>query len=262
MSSEDPDSYPPIGFFGPLRFAIRLIAMLAWIALCVPIYYLSMPFGRHHNWPPRFLYGIAWILSIRIVTEGVRIKEDVFYVANHLSWIDIPIIGGITGTAFVSKAEIRDWPVTGWLATLNNTVFVTREARMNVDKQIAELSDALANHQPITIFPEGTTTDGTELLPFKASLFAVLVPPPRGIRVQPILLDFLGHGPTIGWVGTEGAVHYSWRMMCRREIIPVRVVFLEPFDPMHCNNRKEIAATARERIRKALVASLGGKQVL
>ncbi|NNC73537.1 MAG: 1-acyl-sn-glycerol-3-phosphate acyltransferase [Sphingomonadaceae bacterium] len=262
MTSKDPASYPPIGFFGPVRFVLRLFAMFGWIALCLILYYVSKPFISPSPWPQRFLYGIAWILNIRMTTEGMRLKEDVFYVANHLSWIDIPIIGGLTGSAFVSKAEIRDWPITGWLGTLNNTVWISRDDRMGVGRQIEELKTALDGHQPITVFPEGTTSDGTGLLPFKPSLFAVLAPPPRGIRIQPILLDFLGTGPEVAWVGTEGAEHYTWRMMCRREIIPVRVVFLEPFDPAHCNNRKEIAATAREQIRKALAASLGGKPVL
>ena len=66
----------------------------------------------------------------------------------------------------------------------------------------------------------------------------------------------------VGWIGTEGALHYTWRIMCRRDVIPVRMVFLTPFDPSHCNDRKEIAQTAREQIRRALSASLGGKPVL
>ncbi|WP_299324272.1 1-acyl-sn-glycerol-3-phosphate acyltransferase [Parasphingopyxis sp.] len=262
MSTENPESYPPIGFFGPVRFLLRLIAMFGLLGVCLILHGGYRLAGQASPWPPRFLFGIAWILNIRIVTEGVPLKEDVFYVSNHLSWIDIPIIGGVTRSAFVAKAEIRRWPITGWLATLNHTVFVSRGDRLGVGRQIEELKEAIADHQPITIFPEGTTTDGTSLLPFKPSLFAVLVPPPRGIRVQPILLDFQGTGPEVGWIGTEGALHYTWRIMCRRAVIPVRIVFLTPFDPSHCNDRKEIAATAREQIRQALSASLGGRAVL
>ena len=262
MTTAAPESYPPIGFFGPVRFVFRLLAMIGLLLLCLPLHYLYKAFGYVSPWPARFLFGIAWICNVRIVTEGVRLQEDVFYVSNHLSWLDIPILGGMTRSAFVAQDGIAKWPIIGWLASLNNTVFVSREKRLSVGNQVDTLREALDDHQPVTIFPEGTTTDGTSLLPFKAPLFAVLAPPPRGIRVQPLLLDYYGLGPETAWVGEESAPHNAWRIMCRRDIIPVRLVFLQPFDPIHYNNRKEIAATAREQIRQALSASLGGRAVL
>ncbi|MEO1168449.1 MAG: lysophospholipid acyltransferase family protein [Pseudomonadota bacterium] len=262
MTTEAPDSYPPIGFFGPLRFVFRFLAMLGLLMLCLPPHYLYRVFGYPSPWPSRFLFGIAWICNVRIATEGVRLKEDVFYVANHLSWLDIPIVGGMTRSAFVAQDGIAKWPVIGWLAAINNTIFVSRQNRLSVGSQVDILREALHDHQPVTIFPEGTTTDGTSLLPFKPPLFAVLAPPPRGIRIQPLLLDYYGLGPETAWVGEESAPHNAWRILCRRNVIPVRLVFLDPFDPAQCNDRKEIAATAREQIRQALSASLGGRAVL
>ncbi|MFX7942112.1 1-acyl-sn-glycerol-3-phosphate acyltransferase, partial [Acinetobacter baumannii] len=78
-------------------------------------------------------------------------------------------------------------PVIGWLARQNRTVFVSRADRMGVAEQINQLREALAEAWAITIFPEGTTTDGQSLLPFKPSLLAVLDPPPPGIMVQPVV---------------------------------------------------------------------------
>ncbi len=262
MSREEPESYPPIGFFGPVRFLFRFLAMLGLLLLCLPPHYLTKMLGYPSHWPSRFLFGIAWICNVRIAIEGVRLKEDVFYVSNHLSWLDIPIVGGVTRAAFVAQDGIAKWPVIGWLAGINNTVFVSRTNKLSVAGQVETLREALKDHQPVTIFPEGTTTDGTSLLPFKPPLFAVLSPPPRGIRIQPLLLDYYGLGPETAWVGDESAPHNAWRIMCRRDVIPVRLVFLKPFDPTQCNDRKEIAATAREQIRHALSASLGGKPVL
>jgi len=95
---------------------------------------------------------------------GIPLRRDVFYVSNHLSWIDILALGGASGTAFVAKAEIGTAPVVGWLAGLNRTVYVKRENRMGVAEQINELRDALAENWAITVFPEGTTTDGRSLL--------------------------------------------------------------------------------------------------
>jgi len=262
VSTRAPESYPPVGFFGPVRFVFRFLAIAGLLLLCLGPHYLSKLFGYPSPWPSRFLYGIAWISNVRIVTEGIRLKEDVFYVSNHSSWLDIPIIGGITRSAFISQDGIASWPVVGWLARMNNTIFISRNDRASITKQVEIISEALHEHQPITIFPEGTTTDTTSLLPFKPPLFEVLAPPPRGIRVQPILLDFYGKGPEIAWVGEESAPHNAWRILCRRDVIPVRIVFLDPFDPADCNDRKEIAATSREQIRHALSASLGGKPVL
>ncbi len=262
MTLEERASFPPIGLFGPVRFVLRVAMMIGLLLLCLALHYVYRAVRQPSPWPPRFMFGIAWICNVRVFVEGARLSEDVFYVANHMSWLDIPVIGGITRSAFVAQDGIAKAPVVGWLARLNNTVFVSRTDRLGVASQVAAVREALHDHQPITIFPEGTTTDGTQLLPFKPALFAPLADPPRGIRVQPLFLDYLGGGPEIAWVGTESGVHNAWRVLCRREPIAVRLVFLEPFNPVHCNNRKEIAATAREQIRQALSASLGHAPVL
>ena len=109
----------------------------------------------------------ARIAGARVVKVGTPLRRDVFYVSNHLSWIDILALGGASGTAFVAKAEIGAAPVVGWLAGMNRTVYVKRENRLGVADQINQLRDALADNWAITIFPEGTTTDGKSLLPFK-----------------------------------------------------------------------------------------------
>ncbi|MEG8027218.1 lysophospholipid acyltransferase family protein [Sphingomonas aerolata] len=85
------------------------------------------------------------------------------FVANHLSWIDILLLSGATGTAFIAKAELRRAPLVGWLCTLNATIFVSRADRMAVTAQIAQLRDTLARDWPVTLFPEGTTGDGVTL---------------------------------------------------------------------------------------------------
>ena len=262
MSSEPHLPYPPIGPLGPLRFAIRVTMMIGLLLALLPLHYLWRATGFISYWPQRFLAGVAWISNVRVTIEGVRLKENVFYVSNHLSWLDIPIFGGATHCAFVAQDGIANWPVVGWLASLNHTIFVSRTDRLGVAAQVEQLKQALHDHQPVVIFPEGTTTDGTSLLPFKPALFAVLTPPPRPMKVQPVLLDFHGRGPEFAWVGEESAPHNAWRVLCRRDVIPVRIAFLEPFDPVQCGDRKEVAATAREQIRHALAASLGGRPVL
>ncbi|HEV2569827.1 lysophospholipid acyltransferase family protein [Sphingomonas sp.] len=175
--------------------------------------------------------------------RGSPIPADVLFVSNHQSWLDIPVIAGATGTAFVANSGVRDWPVVGWLAGFNNTVYVDRGDRTGVHGQVGVVRAALELHQPIAIFPEGTTS--AELLPFKPSLLEVVSPPPRAIRVQPLRLTY--GAPELAWVGDEPAPRNIWRVLRHRRF-RVLLECLEPFDPAGVGDRKAIAAEARARI--------------
>jgi 1-acyl-sn-glycerol-3-phosphate acyltransferase len=117
---------------------------------------------------------------------------------------------------------------------------------------VAAVRAAVEAHQPITVFPEGTTGDGTGLLPFKASLLAVLSPPPRAMHVQPVLIDYGAATPEIVWIGNEPGAENAARILKRRGRFGVRLTFLEPFDPGAHADRKAIAAEAQRRIGEAL----------
>lgn len=244
-------------FRGLLRFARRILIMIVALLICLPLHALWRAIGQSSPWPRLFLRTVARACGIRVRAEGVAVRQDVFYVANHLSWVDICIIGGRTGAAFVAQAPIADWPLIGWLAKLNHTVFVSRTDRMKVGGMIETLRAAIEDRQPVVIFPEGTTTDGCSLLPFKPSLFEGLVPPPRPMQVQPVLLDFGPVGPEVAWIGEESAPANAFRLLTRKGSFPVRLVYLEPFDPALLADRKAITALARDRIAAALAASLG-----
>ncbi len=170
------------------------------------------------------------------------------FVANHLSWIDILLLSGATGTAFIAKAELRGVPLVGWLCTLNATIFVSRADRMAVTAQIAQLRDTLARDWPVTLFPEGTTGDGVTLLPFKAALLAALDPPPPGVRVQPVRIDYGPATHELAWVGDEPGPHHAARVLKRRGSFVATLHFAEPFAPADHGNRKAIATEARRRI--------------
>ncbi|NRD90807.1 1-acyl-sn-glycerol-3-phosphate acyltransferase [Sphingopyxis sp. BSNA05] len=249
----------PMGY---LRFALRMAILVMALVVCIPFYYVWRLFGLSNPWPRTFLKIAAFACGARVNIVGTPIKRDVFFISNHLSWVDIAILGGHSGTAFVSKEEISRWPVIGWLCKLNDTVFVSRSDRMGIAQQINQLRDALEETWAITIFPEGTTTDGSTLLPFKAPLLKVLEPPPPGILVQPIFLNYGQYAHEVSWTGEESAQANAWRLLTRRSSFLVEVHFLEPFDPDHYSCRKDIAAEARRRIVEPLSASLGGKPIV
>lgn len=241
--------------------AARSLWLAAALLPLLPLHLAWEKLGWRSPWSGSFLKIAARACGVKVEVVGDRLRRDVFFVSNHIGWIDIAVLGGITGTAFVAQDKIRDWPVIGWLARLNRTIFVSRTDKLSVATQIAELQAALARQQPVTLFPEGTTTDGRSLLPFKAPLFAVLVSPPRSLRVQPVLIDFDEAGKDLAWIGEETAPENAWRIFSRRGSFHVRVHFLEPFDPGEHPHRKAISAESRLRIAAALSKSLGGAPI-
>lgn len=231
----------------------RLAALALFTLLCVVCHLAVRLAGSESRWPRRYLAGAGRICGLRVTVEGCPLRQDVFLVANHVSWLDILALGGVTGCAFVSRDDVGHWPVVGWLAAQNNTILVSRGERGAVRGQIGALRSALAHHQPVALFPEGTTGDGRSLLPFKGALFAVLLPPPRAMRVQTVLIDY-GHATDdIAWIGDEGAGANAMRVLGRSGTTEVTLRFLEPFDPGEHPDRKTMAARAREQIEAAMV---------
>lgn len=222
--------------------------MIAALLVAVPLHLVWRLFRLPSPWPRLLLATVGQIAGARVRAEGVPLRRNVVFVANHQSWLDILVLAGATGTAFVAKAELRAVPLVGWLSTLNRTLFVRREDRLGVADQIAALRAAIGAGWAVAIFPEGTTGDGRHLLPFKAALLAVLDPPPPGVKVQPVRIDYGACTGEIAWVGEEPGQDNARRILSRRSGFPVILRFLEPFDPAPLGGRKAVAAEARARI--------------
>lgn len=247
---------------GGLRFLGRTLWLVALTACYVPLHLAWEALGRTSPWPAPYLARVTRAIGIKVRTVGTPLTRDVFFVGNHLSWTDPLALGGVTGTAFIAQDRIRDWPLFGWLAGLNNTVFVSRTEKMQVGAQVAEIREAVAEHRMLGLFPEGTTTDGRSLLPFKAPLFAVMVPPPRPTMIQCVLFDFDDAGKDLAWIGVETAPRNAWRVLTRKGTYSLTLRFLEPFDPVALpGGRKAVSAECRRQLAAALSDSLGGAPV-
>ncbi|MEY4619441.1 MAG: hypothetical protein RIS65_613 [Pseudomonadota bacterium] len=237
--------------------AMRVVWIAVPLAVLLPLHLVWHLLRLPSPWAMLFLRIAARALGARVRVHGIPLRRDVFFVANHLSWHDIPILAGITGTSFVAQDGVRDWPIIGWLAKLNRTIFISRTEKQNVTQQVAELREAIAENWSVTLFPEGTTSDGQGLLPFKQSLFATLAPPPKPMMIQPVLLDFGANAADIAWVGEETGWESAWRAFTRPGTYDVGVYFLEPFDPGALADRKVVCALARNRLAEAMSATLG-----
>lgn len=239
---------------GRLRIGGRLLAILVMLVACVLLFYLCKPFTRHNPVPPFFLGSVAWIAGVRVSRDGERVREGVVFLANHVSWIDILALAGATGTAFVAHSGLGSAPVLRWLCEMNDTVFVARHDRTSVADQVRQVREAIRDTGALTIFPEGTTNDGTALLPFKSSLLSAIDPVPEGIAVQPVLLDYTD-AAEIAWANAEPGVANFMRILARRRPVRLRLRFLPPLTEAALSNRKTIAAAAREAIGKSAASS-------
>ena len=240
--------------------AARMGGRIAWLAglavVAIPLHFVWRLVRARSPWPQRFLGAAARACGVRVTTVGTPVRHDVVFVANHVSWLDILALGGTTWLRFVAQDAIEEWPLIGWLADLNATIYVSRTDRAGIEGQVELIRGAVAGAQPVAIFPEGTTTDGRDLLPFKPALFAALVPPPRPLTVQPVALEFDDRGAELAWIGTEGAGPNARRVLGNPGTVALTIRFLEPF-PTAGLDRKAIAGTARARIAAALTAHAG-----
>ncbi len=235
-----------------LRAYRRIAGLLLLFAVCLPPHLVAGLLG-HSPWPRRFLKGAAWVAGADVRCEGVPASRGTLLLANHVSWLDIPILSGATGCAFVSKSEIRDHWFLGWIADQNETIYIDRTDRRSIHGQVAALTDGLRRRQPLALFPEGTVGDGGRLLPFKPSLLAAVAPPPEGVAIRPAAIDYGAVAPVIGWGTGEPGLANFLRVLGRKGRFPVVVRLLPaiPPDP----DRKVLARTAHDAIAAALAPS-------
>ena len=220
----------------------------------MPLHELWRLFGRRSPWPRRFLGRAAHAAGFDAIATGEPLTRDVLFVANHISWIDILVLAGVTGSRFVAKSEVESWPVVGWLAGLNATIYVRRTERGRAAVQADRLREALAEGAPVTLFAEGSTGDGLGIRPFRASLLAALAPPPPGVMLQPVVLDYGPEAPLIAWPDELDAGQDAMRILALPGRRTVTLRFLAAIDPAATPDRKLLAAKARE----AMCEALGG----
>ena len=241
-----------LSFLGKMRAVIRLACMAALLLACVPLYYLWRLLPAPNPWARVFLGGVAWIAGVEIAYRGHKARGGVFLIANHVSWIDVPALAAASGSAFVGHDGLASMPVLEWLCRVNRTVFIARHDRTSVASQVEEVRAALSDSSALTIFPEGTTSDGTGLLPFKSSLLSAFEPLPAGIAVQPVLLDYGTEAADISWIGEEHGLDNFLRILARVRPVQLTIHYLPVLSGADLTNRKTIAQAARDAILKQL----------
>ncbi len=236
------------GLLGWTLIVVRSLALVLWLALVLPVFGLCRPFTSHNPVPRLFFAGVNRILGVRITVSGACLRRGVFLISNHVSWLDIPALGAVTGTAFIANDGLVAHGWLHWLCRLNDTVFVARHDRASVAAQVEQVREAIGENGALTIFAEGGTSDGTAILPFKSSLLSALTPVPQGVAVHPVLLDYGADTPDIAWVGEEHGGHSYLKIAARWRRVRLIVRLLPALAEHDLADRKTIAAAARERL--------------
>lgn len=153
------------------RAALRLARVALHLALgatatMLPIGYISRP-----GWRRRRSADLLSALGVRLEAPPVRIAPGTLVVANHVSWLDALVLDALCPASFVAKDEIRRWPLLGWLLRREGTIFLRRGFNRGLPQVVRAVQARLARGETIACFPEGTTSDGRRLLPFRAALF-------------------------------------------------------------------------------------------
>lgn len=189
------------------------------------------------------------IAGLRIAVTG-QPRPGALLLANHLSWLDVLALARVSRTRFVAHAGLTVHGGLKWLCDQNDTVFVTRDERRTVHRQVSQVRDALGA-RPLTIFPEGTTNDGTGLLPFRSSLLSAVESIAHKVPVQPVALDYAG-ATEIAWFGNEPGLANVRKILSRPGRVDLTIHFLDPLEGEALSDRKSMAVAARKAVASAL----------
>ena len=198
---------------------------------------------------------VLWLVNISVEVIGERnlSNEPTLYVSNHLSYLDIPVLGSIINGRFIAKNEISDWPIIGLLSKVGNTIFINRNLRF-LKKNKSIIYDYISEGNNVILFPEGTTSDGIRVLRFKSSLFTSLAQ--KDILIQPIVIKYKSINgmpfnrwlkPIIAWYGDMDLKPHLINIL-KLFSIKTKIILLPPLNGKNYTNRKDMTYTLHHAI--------------
>lgn len=249
----DPPAY--LRLFGQRSRAVwRAVALVLWTlpAAAVQTILILLPGSPKRHFARIYWAGVARLLGIERRVVGIQARSagrPVLFVSNHTSWLDIPSLGGTLLACFVAKAEVATWPVVQTIARLGRTVFVSRRAS-EIGRERDDMRARLQGGDNLLLFPEGTSSDGARVLPFRSAFFAVselTQGQPPLIQPVSIVYDRLdglamwrAMRPVAAWYGGMDLATHFWRLAGYRRL-RATIVLHQPIDPADYSSRKLLA---------------------
>lgn len=243
-----------------LRFSIRALLVLLWVGFGLLVIMLAYPLLRHSGRVLAKQYWslvLLWLCGVQVQRSGEPLLEGpVLWVVNHVSWLDIFAVNTARAVVFIAKSEIRRWPLLGKLAQGAGSIFIERASRHAVQKVGREMQEIFELGQVVGLFPEGTTSQGYDLLPFYANLFE----PARraNVPIQPVALLFFHHGKRsdfAAFVGEQNLIQNLWKVLGGTGV-RIEVEFLPPIwvpDGLPAPARAELGARAHQVLKEVVL---------
>jgi len=195
------------------------------------------------------------VLGIALQVDGMPRAGATLLVSNHVSWLDIMAIHAVVPHArFVSKADIKHWPVVNRLVSAAGTLFIERERKRDALRVVHQMAEALQAGQTVAVFPEGTTSDGQGLLPFHANLLQAAIATETPVQAIALRFSDAQHriSPAAAYIGDTTLVQSAW-WIAGAEGLAAHVSLLPPEGSRHAD-RRALADHLRELIRARLAA--------
>jgi lyso-ornithine lipid O-acyltransferase len=201
---------------------------------------------------PRFYHGLVCkAIGFHVHEVGQQARDkSVLYVINHISWVDIPVIGSRILAHFVAKSEIEGWGIFGRMADLQQTIYVNREQRHRAGEQRSQIAQRLADGHNVILFPEGTSGLGSNVLPFKTSLFGVTEGmDDLDVLIQPVTIAYThmnglpmirANRFKIAWIGDMELLSHAWDLIGIGRV-DAKLIYHDPVRRQDFKNRKELA---------------------
>jgi 1-acyl-sn-glycerol-3-phosphate acyltransferase len=231
------------------RFVLEALRAMFVCAVVFPFLNPAQRMRQVGLWASRTLAA----LGVGVDVQGQPRSGPVLLTANHVSWLDILAIDAVHPVRFVSKADVRHWPVMGWMIECGGTLFIERERKRDAMRVVHQVAQALHAGETVAVFPEGTTSDGTGLLPFHANLLQAAIS--TETPVQAIALRYRdAHEPVsqaVAYIGETTLAQSLW-MIAMAQGLRVSVVLLEVQGTRHLDRR-----ALAQRLRLEIAASLG-----
>lgn len=257
-----------------MRFTSRLLLLVSVILVAVPAQWLALKSGsRWLRLIPLWFHRTALkVLDIRVEVAGEpsRSERPLLFVANHNSWLDIPVLGSIAPLVFIAKSEVANWPLFGTFAKLQRSIFVDRSRRHGTGQVNQSIARMLSGGDPVVLFGEGTSSDGNRVLPFRSALLGglrdAMEENGRGF-VQPVSIAYRKfHGIPMGrqyrevaaWYGDMDLVPHLVRVL-REGAIDVTVTFGQVMEVAHADDRKALSRKLESAVRRLTTLALAGR---
>lgn len=197
-------------------------------------------------------------LGLKVRCLGQASTAPVLFVSNHVSWSDIPVLGGIAPLRFLSKAEVARWPLIGWLAGHAGTLFIQRGGGRAAQSR-EHIRQTLADGQSVLVFPEGTTSDGRQVLPFHSRLLPAAAS--AGVAIQPVSIGYLRDGepdPVAPFIDDDAFESHLLRLL-RQPAAEVVVIYHEPVAVAADDDMNALAGRLEARVAGGLAAIYRGR---